>query len=96
MRAAIKLFFDSFAKLYLKSENNPMCRVNRYSSPAPASPRTSSSVFRRFGAELTDLGEEFNALKPFGVGQLHLTGKGVEMLGQTDHNFLQPGSEQFL
>jgi hypothetical protein len=50
MRVVIKLFFDSFTKLYLKSESNPMCRVNRYSSPAPPSPRTSSSVFRRFSA----------------------------------------------
>ena len=43
-----------------------------------------------FGAELTDLGEEFNAFEPFGLRQLHLTGKGVEMLDQADHDFLQP------
>jgi len=50
IRVVRKLFFDSFTTLYLTSENNPMCGVNRYSSPAPPSPRTSSSVLRRFNA----------------------------------------------
>src|SRR6516225_10122999 len=44
----------------------------------------------RFGAELTDPGEEFNALDPFRLGQLHFPGEGMEMLYQADHDFLQP------
>jgi hypothetical protein len=43
-----------------------------------------------FAAELTDPGEEFNAFEPFGLSQLHLTGEGVEVLDQADHDFPKP------
>ena len=44
----------------------------------------------RFVAELADPGEEFNALDPFCLGQLHFAGEGMEMLDQADRDFLQP------
>ena len=39
--------------------------------------------------------QEVNALEPFFLGQLHVPGKGVQVLDQARHDFFEPSVRRF-
>jgi hypothetical protein len=41
--------------------------------------------------DVTGLGQELDALEPFGLGQLHLARKPVQVPNQTEHDFFESG-----